>query len=66
MYFRIGNNKVGEIKKLSNLVSPEIGITAIENSHLEGLKTLENSKSKSELLENIEKAGCFIVLRHKF
>ena len=30
-------NKAGEIKKLSNLVSPEIGIiTAIENSHLEG------------------------------
>ena len=56
-------NQAGEIKKLSNLVSPEIGIiTAIENSHLEGLKKLKKySKSKkSELLENIKKDGCFI------
>ena len=55
-------NQAGEIKKLSNLVSPEIGIiTAIENSHLEGLKSLKNiAKAKSELLENIKKDGCFI------
>ncbi len=58
----LGMNQAGEIKKLSNLVSPEIGIiTAIENSHLEGLKSLKNiAKAKSELLENIKKDGCFI------
>ena len=58
----LGMNKFGEIKKLSNLVSPEIGIiTAIENSHLEGLKTLKNiAKAKSEILDSIQKDGCFI------
>ena len=58
----LGMNKVGEIKSLSKLVSPEIGIiTAIENSHLEGLKTLKNiADAKSELLNNIKKEGCFI------
>ena len=44
----LGMNQAGEIKKLSNLVSPEIGIiTAIENSHLEGLEKFKKySKSK--------------------
>ena len=58
----LGMNKVGEIKSLSKLVSPEIGIiTAIENSHLEGLKTLKSiADAKSELLNNIKKEGCFI------
>ena len=58
----IGMNKLGEIKKLSKLVSPDIGIiTAIENSHLNDLKTLKNIlKAKSELIDNIEKTGCFI------
>ena len=60
--FELGMNRKGEIKKLSNLVSPEIGIiTAIENSHLKGLKTLENiANAKSEILNNIQKDGCFI------
>ena len=60
--FELGMNKKGEIKNLSKLVSPEIGIiTAIENSHLKGLKTLKNIlEAKSELLENIKKEGCFI------
>ena len=58
----LGMNRKGEIKKLSNLVSPEIGIiTAIENSHLKGLKTLKNIlEAKSEILDNIRKDGCFI------
>ena len=60
--YELGMNRIGEIKKLSNLVSPEVGIiTAIENSHLKGLKTLENiADAKSELLNNIQKDGCFI------
>ena len=58
----LGMNQKGEIKKLSSLVSPDIGIiTAIENSHLKGLKTLENIlDAKCELLENIKRDGCFI------
>ena len=58
----LGMNQKGEIKKLSSLVSPDIGIiTAIENSHLKGLKTLENIlEAKCELLENIKQNGCFI------
>ena len=36
-------------------------LTAIENSHLEGLKTLKNiAKAKSEILDSIQKDGCFI------
>ena len=60
--YELGMNRIGEIKKLSNLVSPKVGIiTAIENSHLKGLKTLENiADAKSELLNNIQKDGCFI------
>ena len=58
----MGMNKRGEIKELSRLVSPEVGIiTAIENSHLKKLKTLENVlEAKSEIIENIKKDGCFI------
>ena len=57
-------SQAGEIKKLSNLVSPEIGIiTAIENSHLEGLKSLNIAKAKSELLENIKKDGCSFTMQ---
>ena len=60
-------NQKGEIKKLSNLVSPEIGIiTAIENSHLEGLKKLKNiAEAKSELLENIKK-GWLLYLQCRY
>ncbi len=58
----LGMNKTGEINKLSKLVAPEIGIiTAIENSHLKGLKSLKNiARAKSEILNNIQKDGCFI------
>ena len=58
----LGMNKKGEIRRLSNLVAPEIGIiTAIENTHLKGLKSLKNIlEAKSEILANIKKDGCFI------
>ena len=47
--------KRGEIRKLTKLVKPEVAvITAIEKSHLEGLKSLKNiADAKSEILESI-------------
>ncbi len=52
----IGTNSPGEVKTLTTLVKPNIGIvTAVEPGHLEGFKTLENLiKEKFSLLENTE------------
>lgn len=59
----IGMNQLGEIKELSNLVKPKVAvITAIEKSHLEGLKSLKNiADAKSEIIENLDKTGCLII-----
>ena len=59
----IGMNKKGEIRDLVKLVKPEVAIlTAIEKSHLEGLKSLENiAEAKSEILESLDKNGCLII-----
>lgn len=58
----IGMNKKGEIKKLSELVKPDLAIiTAVEQSHLQGLKSLKNiALAKSEILYSLPKNGCFI------
>ena len=58
----IGMNKKGEIKKLSKMVRPELAvITAIENSHLQGLKNLRNiALAKSEILDYLPKSGCIV------
>ena len=55
-------NKKGEIKKLSKMVRPELAvITAIENSHLQGLKNLRNiALAKSEILDYLPKSGCIV------
>ncbi|OMH41104.1 UDP-N-acetylmuramoyl-tripeptide--D-alanyl-D-alanine ligase [Desulfurobacterium indicum] len=52
----IGTNSPGEVKALTKLVKPNIGIvTAVEPGHLEGFKTLENLiKEKFSLLKNTE------------
>ncbi|MAJ24565.1 MAG: hypothetical protein CMP36_03545 [Rickettsiales bacterium] len=59
----IGMNKKGEIRKLAQLVKPEVAIlTAVENSHLDGLKSLKNiAYAKSEILEKLPKDGCLII-----
>ena len=59
----IGMNKKGEIRKLAQLVKPEVAIlTAVEKSHLDGLKSLENiAYAKSEILEQLPKDGCLII-----
>ena len=58
----LGMNKLGEIESLSRLLRPEVGIiTAIEKSHLFGLKTLKKiALAKCEILNNIDKNGCCI------
>ncbi|WP_456396108.1 UDP-N-acetylmuramoyl-tripeptide--D-alanyl-D-alanine ligase [Desulfurobacterium sp.] len=52
----IGTNSPGEVKSLTELVKPNIGIvTAVEPGHLEGFKTIENLiREKFSLLENTE------------
>ena len=59
----IGMNKKGEIRELVKLVKPEVAVlTAIEKSHLEGLKSLKNiADAKSEILESLDKRGCLII-----
>ena len=59
----VGMNKKGEIRKLTKLVKPEVAVlTAIERSHLEGLKSLKNiADAKSEILESLDKNGCLII-----
>lgn len=56
-YFR------GDIKKICNLVHPEIGIlTGINESHLEKFKTIENTiKTKFELIESLSKDGLALI-----
>ena len=58
----VGMNKKGEIKKLSELIKPDLAIiTAVEQSHLQGLKDLRNiALAKSEILYSLPKYGCFI------
>tara|TARA_B100001989_G_C24551229_1_gene475019 strand:+ start:2216 stop:5002 length:2787 start_codon:yes stop_codon:yes gene_type:complete len=63
--FEVGMSKAGEIKKLSKLVKPHIGvITNIGEAHLENFKNIKGiAKAKSELIENIEAGGSIILNR---
>ena len=61
--FEIGMNNPGEIRNLSNLVKPHIGvITNIGEAHIENFNNLNGiAKAKSEIIENITKNG-FLIL----
>ena len=63
--FEIGMSKSGEIKKLSNLVKPHIGIiTNIGEAHIENFDNLNDiALAKSEIIENINKNGHLILNR---
>lgn len=52
----MGMNRFGEIKRLSQIAEPDIGvITNIQMAHLEGLKTIEGvAKAKGELYEALD------------
>lgn len=61
--FEMGAAKKGDIKFLSQLIKPKIGIiTHIGYSHLQGLRSLNGVlKVKSELIHNIQKNGVAIL-----
>ena len=61
--FEIGMNKPREIRSLSNLVKPHIGlITNIGEAHIENFYNLNGiAKAKAEIIENINKNG-FLIL----
>ena len=63
--FEIGMSNKGEIRKLSNLVKPDIAIiTNIGEAHLENFSSLDDiAKAKSEIIENIKKSGYLILNR---
>ncbi len=63
--FEVGMSKSGEIKKLTRLIKPHLGvITNIGEAHLENFKNIKGiAKAKSEMLENIETGGTIILNR---
>ena len=58
-------SKPGEIKKLTHLIKPQIGvITNIGEAHIENFKNLRGiANAKSEIIENIENGGTIILNR---
>ena len=61
--FEIGMSNKGEVRKLSNLVKPNIAIiTNIGEAHIENFVNLNGiAKAKSEIIDNIEKNGYLIL-----
>jgi len=61
--FEIGMSNAGEIRRLSNLVKPDIAIiTNIGAAHIENFNNLDSiANAKSEIIENI-KLGGFLIL----
>ncbi len=59
----LGTNAFGEIRRLSEIALPEIGvITNISESHLEGLGSISGVKrAKAEMLENIRSGGSLVL-----
>ncbi len=63
--FEVGMSRSGEIKKLSKMVRPDVGIiTNIGEAHIENFRNTEEiAKAKSEIIENIKKDGTVILNR---
>ena len=63
--FEVGMSKTGEIKKLSKLIKPHIGIiTNIGEAHLENFKNIKGiARAKSEIIENVQNGGTIILNR---
>ena len=63
--FEVGMSKAGEIKNLSKLIKPHIGvITNIGEAHIENFESVhEIAKAKSEIIESICKGGTIILNR---
>jgi MurE/MurF fusion protein len=63
--FEVGMNKSGEIRNLTKLIKPHIGvITNIGEAHLENFKNIKGiAKAKAEIMENINPGGTIILNR---
>ena len=63
--FEVGMSKAGEIRNLSKLIKPHIGvITNIGEAHMENFKSIKGiAKAKSEIIENIIEGGTVILNR---
>ena len=63
--FEVGMSRAGEIKKLSKLIKPHIGvITNVGEAHLENFKDIKGiAAAKSEIIENIVLGGTIILNR---
>ena len=63
--FEVGMSKFGEIRKLTNLIKPHLGvITNIGEAHIENFKNIRGiAKAKSEIIENIETGGTIVLNR---
>jgi MurE/MurF fusion protein len=63
--FEVGMSKPGEIKKLSKLIKPHIGIiTNIGEAHIENFKNIFGIvKAKSEIIDSINANGTIILNR---
>jgi len=61
--FEVGMSHAGEIRKLSNLIQPNIAIiTNIGEAHIENFDNLNSiAKAKSEIIENISSDGYLIL-----
>ena len=63
--FEVGMSRAGEIKSLSKIIQPHIGvITNIGEAHLENFKNIHGIvEAKSEIIENIHAGGTIILNR---
>ena len=63
--FEVGMSRANEIKNLTNLIRPHIGvITNIGEAHVENFKNINGiAKAKSEIIENIQEGGTIILNR---
>ena len=63
--FEVGMSKPGEIRNLTKLIRPNIGIiTNIGEAHIENFKNITGiAKAKSEIIENITTGGTIILNR---
>ncbi len=63
--FEVGMSKYGEIRNLTKMIKPHIGIiTNIGEAHIENFKNINGiAKAKSEIIENIESGGTIILNR---
>ena len=61
--FEIGMNKPGEIKTLSEMVKPQIGvITNVSEAHIQNFTNLNGiAKAKAEIIKSITKNGTMIL-----